>query len=87
MPELSSACKSPLSSGLCMLTRARIESLWMLPNYIALMALPHPSGWQYFAIATVLLGFPYVHAIQVAWTSRNSGDVATRTGELFDAPL
>ena len=53
----------------------------MLPNYIALLALPNPGGWQYFAITTVLLGFPYVHAIQVAWTSRNSGDVANRTGE------
>ncbi|WRT70423.1 uncharacterized protein IL334_007421 [Kwoniella shivajii] len=55
------------------------EDLWMLPNYIALLALPNPGSWTYFAIATVLLSFPYVHAIQVSWTSRNSGSVENRT--------
>ncbi|WWC91517.1 uncharacterized protein L201_006463 [Kwoniella dendrophila CBS 6074] len=56
------------------------EDLWMLPNYIALLALPDPIGaWTYFAIATVLLAFPYVHAIQVSWTSRNAGSVESRT--------
>ncbi|CED82286.1 Permease of the major facilitator superfamily [Phaffia rhodozyma] len=55
------------------------ENLWMLPLFIALDALPSIGAWQYFAIATVLLGFPYVHAIQVSWCSRNSGSVRTRT--------
>ncbi|WVR00391.1 hypothetical protein IAU59_007534 [Kwoniella sp. CBS 9459] len=56
------------------------EDLWMLPNYIALLTLPDPVGaWTYFAIATVLLSFPYVHAIQVSWTSRNAGSVENRT--------
>ncbi|WVR07847.1 hypothetical protein IAU60_004890 [Kwoniella sp. DSM 27419] len=55
------------------------EDLWMLPNYIALLTIPNPGGWTYFAIATVLLSFPYVHAIQVSWTSRNSGSVENRT--------
>ena len=76
------------------------ENLWMLPNYIALLTLPDPiSGWTYFAVSTVLLGyvlsisslatssrltgillrFPYVHAIQVAWCSRNSGSVEARS--------
>ncbi|WWC71813.1 uncharacterized protein I206_105772 [Kwoniella pini CBS 10737] len=56
------------------------EDIWMLPNYIALLALPDPIGsWTYFAISTVLLSFPYVHAIQVSWTSRNSGSVENRT--------
>ncbi|WWD19461.1 hypothetical protein CI109_103921 [Kwoniella shandongensis] len=57
------------------------ENLWMLPNYIALLALPDSkvTPWTYFGIATVLLAFPYVHAIQVAWTSRNSGSVENRT--------
>jgi hypothetical protein len=31
----------------------------MLPCYVALVTLPDPiSGWQYFSVATVLLGFP-----------------------------
>ncbi|KAK8853051.1 hypothetical protein IAR55_003752 [Kwoniella newhampshirensis] len=60
---------------------AMAENLWMLPNYIALLALPNSAltPWTYFGIATVLLAFPYVHAIQVAWTSRNSGSVENRT--------
>lgn len=52
---------------------------WYLPNFVALVVLPTVSGWQYFAISTVLLGYPWVHAIQVSWCSRNSGSVATRT--------
>ncbi|WVQ67207.1 uncharacterized protein L199_005402 [Kwoniella botswanensis] len=55
------------------------EDLWMLPNYIALLAIPNPGAWTYFAISTVLLSFPYVHAIQVSWTSRNAGSVENRT--------
>jgi hypothetical protein len=51
----------------------------MLPCIIALVALPTITGWQYFAISTVLLGYPYVHAIQVGWCSRNSGSIRTRT--------
>lgn len=27
--------------------------------------MPKIGAWEYFAIATVLLGFPYVHALQV----------------------
>ncbi|KAF1929286.1 uncharacterized protein M421DRAFT_61273, partial [Didymella exigua CBS 183.55] len=37
------------------------------------------SRWAYFAITTVLLSFPCVHAIHVAWTSRNAGSVQNRT--------
>ncbi|KAI1311248.1 major facilitator superfamily transporter [Xylaria venustula] len=59
---------------------AMAEDLWLLPNFIALIALPDPIGpWVYFAIATVLLSFPYTHPIQVAWTSRNAGSVQNRT--------
>ncbi|GAA6003821.1 uncharacterized protein JCM10292_003398 [Rhodotorula paludigena] len=58
---------------------ASLQNVWMLPFYIALVALPNPSPWTYFALATLLLGYPYAHAIQVAWTSRNSGSVRTRT--------
>ncbi|KAI1210111.1 major facilitator superfamily domain-containing protein [Annulohypoxylon truncatum] len=56
------------------------EDLWLLPCFAALIALPDPIGsWVYFAIATVLLSFPYTHPIQVAWTSRNAGSVQNRT--------
>ncbi|KAL6355352.1 hypothetical protein LRP88_10940 [Fusarium phalaenopsidis] len=56
------------------------EDLWLLPCFVALIALPNPIGpWAYFAIATVLLSFPYTHPIQVAWTSRNAGSVQNRT--------
>jgi hypothetical protein len=56
------------------------EDAWLLPCFAALIALPDPIGpWAYFAIATVLLSFPYTHPIQVAWTSRNAGSVQNRT--------
>ncbi|KAI1088023.1 MFS general substrate transporter [Rostrohypoxylon terebratum] len=56
------------------------EDFWQLPCFVALIALPDPIGpWVYFAIATVLLSFPYTHPIQVAWTSRNAGSVQNRT--------
>ncbi|TNY22145.1 major facilitator superfamily domain-containing protein [Rhodotorula diobovata] len=57
-----------------------IENLWFFPGYVALLCLPDPiKPWSYFALATYLLGFPYAHATQVAWTSRNAGSVSTRT--------
>ncbi|CAI6035578.1 unnamed protein product [Clonostachys chloroleuca] len=59
---------------------AMAEDAWLLPCFIALIALPDPiSAWAYFAISTVLLSFPYTHPIQVAWTSRNAGSVQNRT--------
>ncbi|KAL1590070.1 hypothetical protein WHR41_01032 [Cladosporium halotolerans] len=59
---------------------AMAEDAWLLPCFAALIALPDPIGpWVYFAIATVLLSFPYTHPIQVAWTSRNAGSVQNRT--------
>ncbi|WDK09213.1 major facilitator superfamily transporter [Colletotrichum graminicola] len=59
---------------------AMAEDAWLLPCFVALIALADPiSPWAYFAIATVLLSFPYTHPIQVAWTSRNAGSVQNRT--------
>ncbi|SPO03708.1 related to nicotinamide mononucleotide permease [Cephalotrichum gorgonifer] len=59
---------------------AMAEDAWLLPCFVALLVLPDPiQPWAYFAIATVLLSFPYTHPIQVAWTSRNSGSVQNRT--------
>ena len=35
------------------------EDAWLLPCFVALIALPSPIGpWAYFVIATVLLSFP-----------------------------
>ncbi|TFK49343.1 allantoate permease [Heliocybe sulcata] len=57
-----------------------MEDLWALPCLIALYCLPeNPNPWVYFAVATVLLSYPYSHPIQVGWCSRNSGAVASRT--------
>ncbi|KAI1501508.1 major facilitator superfamily domain-containing protein [Biscogniauxia marginata] len=59
---------------------AMAEDAWLLPCFAALLALKDPiSPWAYFAIATVLLSFPYTHPLQVAWTSRNAGSVQNRT--------
>jgi len=58
---------------------ASLQCVWQLPNYVALEALKTISPWQYFSIATVLLGFPWAHALQVSWLSRNAGSVRTRT--------
>jgi hypothetical protein len=56
-----------------------IQNLWYLPGLVGLIATPIISGWGFFALATAILGGPWVHAIQVGWTSRNSGSVRTRT--------
>ncbi|KAI2605940.1 MFS general substrate transporter [Hypoxylon fragiforme] len=54
--------------------------VWMLPNLIALVVLPSvASPWVKYAVLTVLLGYPYPHAIQVGWCSRNSNTVRART--------
>ncbi|KAI0828917.1 MFS general substrate transporter [Trametes gibbosa] len=37
------------------------------------------SPWVYFAVVTLITGFPYVHPVQVAWASTNSSGVGTRT--------
>lgn len=60
---------------------AAIQNLWMMP---CLIALRWWSGsgvnvWGTYALLVVLLGYPYCHAILVAWTSRNAGSVRTRT--------
>jgi len=56
------------------------EDVWALPCLVALYTLPaHPNPWVYYAVASILLSYPYTHAIQVAWCSRNAGAVASRT--------
>jgi hypothetical protein len=54
---------------------------WMLPLLVALEVLPVGQGgpWTRYTLSILLYGFPYVHAIIVAITSRNAGSVRTRT--------
>jgi len=57
-----------------------ILQIWALPLLIALYTFTaQTSQWVYFAVVTLVTGFPYVHPIQVAWASRNSGSVRSRT--------
>ena len=59
-----------------------VAQFWTLPLLIALVALPPVfpnSNWSRWLISTLLVGYPYIHAILVALTSRNSGTVRTRT--------
>jgi hypothetical protein len=57
-----------------------VLQIWALPLLIALYTFDQStSQWAYFAVVTLVTGFPYVHPIQVAWASRNSNSVRTRT--------
>lgn len=57
-----------------------ILQIWALPLLIALYTFDKDtSEWVYFAVVTLIVGFPYVHPVQVAWASRNSYSVRTRT--------
>jgi uncharacterized membrane protein YjjP (DUF1212 family) len=59
---------------------AVILQFWALPLLIVLYNFTkHTSQWVYFAVVSLIVGFPYVHPIQVAWTSRNSNSVSART--------
>lgn len=57
-----------------------ILQFWALPLLIALYKFDKDtSQWVYYAVVTLITGFPYVHPIQVAWASANSYGVGTRT--------
>lgn len=54
--------------------------IWVLPLLVALYTFnADTSSWVYFAVVTLITGFPYVHPVQVAWASTNSFSVGTRT--------
>ena len=56
------------------------SQLWVLPCLIALELLPSDANrWARYAAMTALIGYPYPHAMQVAWCSRISNSVRTRT--------
>ncbi|KAF8913212.1 MFS general substrate transporter [Gymnopilus junonius] len=57
-----------------------VLQFWALPLLITLYKFnSHTSQWAYFAVVSLIAGYPYVHPIQVAWASRNSFSVRTRT--------
>jgi hypothetical protein len=57
-----------------------ISQIWCLPLLVALEVLPAgTSPWVKWAVSVLIVGGPYVHAINVAITSRNAGSVRTRT--------
>ncbi|KAL2200842.1 major facilitator superfamily domain-containing protein [Corynascus similis CBS 632.67] len=57
------------------------QNIWTLPCIIALRFWPGviDNAWGTYALITVLLSYPYCHAINVAWVSKNSNNVGTRT--------
>jgi hypothetical protein len=57
-----------------------ILQIWALPLLIALYTFnKQTSQWVYYAVVSLITGYPYVHPVQVAWTSSNSSSVRTRT--------
>ncbi|KAK9234562.1 major facilitator superfamily domain-containing protein [Lipomyces kononenkoae] len=57
-----------------------LAQLWVLPNLIALHSFSRQTNkWSKYAVTTILLSHPSTHAVQVAWTSRNSNSVRSRT--------
>ncbi|KAF8203870.1 major facilitator superfamily domain-containing protein [Pholiota molesta] len=50
-----------------------VLQFWALPLLITLFTFNQKtSQWAYFAVVSLIAGYPYVHPIQVAWASRNS---------------
>ncbi|KAJ3857261.1 major facilitator superfamily domain-containing protein [Lentinula lateritia] len=61
-----------------------ILQLWALPLLVALYTFnAQTSQWVYYAVVTLITGFPYVHPIQVGWASRNSYSVRTSVYNMF----
>ncbi|KAI0516956.1 MFS general substrate transporter [Xylaria bambusicola] len=58
-----------------------LQNIWIVPTLAALRWWPGTvtDAWGTYTLITVLLGYPYCHAILVAWTSRNSNSVGTRS--------
>ncbi|KAJ3055818.1 hypothetical protein HK097_009122 [Rhizophlyctis rosea] len=57
-----------------------INQVWNVTLLLALNFMPETANvWARFAVLTMLVGHPYLHAVIVAWTSRNAGSVRTRT--------
>lgn len=56
------------------------QQIWVLPLVISLESFTsQTSQWVYYAVVFLVVGYPYAHPVQVAWASRNSYSVRTRT--------
>ncbi|KAL2270510.1 hypothetical protein VTJ83DRAFT_2694 [Remersonia thermophila] len=57
------------------------QNLWTLPCIVALRFWSGvvDDAWGTYALITVLLSYPYCHAIIAGWVSRNANNVGTRT--------
>lgn len=60
---------------------AMIGQIWTLPLLITMVALNLATinSWVLYTILVLLLMYPNAHPIQVAWNSRNSNAVRSRT--------
>ncbi|KAI2624529.1 MFS general substrate transporter [Xylaria nigripes] len=60
---------------------ASLQNIWLLPIMAALRWWPgtYVDAWGSYALLTVLLSYPYCHAILVSCVSRNSNSVGTRS--------
>ncbi|KAM3466300.1 hypothetical protein NHJ6243_001040 [Beauveria neobassiana] len=60
---------------------AMLAQIWALPFiiYLNVVDTAAVNKWVMFGVITLLLGVPSSHPIQVAWTSRNSNTVRSRT--------
>ncbi|PQE06119.1 allantoate permease protein [Rutstroemia sp. NJR-2017a BBW] len=58
-----------------------LQPLWTLPCIIALRfwSGTQVKAWDTYALVTVLLSYPYCHAILVGWTSKNANNVGARS--------
>ncbi|KAI3331041.1 major facilitator superfamily domain-containing protein [Ustulina deusta] len=58
-----------------------LQNIWLIPGLAVLRWWPGTvtDAWGTYAVLTVFLGYPYCHAILVAWVSRNSNSVGTRS--------
>ncbi|KAJ3027193.1 hypothetical protein HDV00_011347 [Rhizophlyctis rosea] len=56
------------------------NQIWNIVLLVALNYMPEDANvWARFAVLSMIIGHPYLHAVVVAWTSRNAGSVRTRT--------
>lgn len=57
------------------------SQIWTIPCLVALKLMPWGAWyrWAWWTVITILIGYPYPHAMQVAWCSRISNSVRTRT--------
>ncbi|KKY22824.1 putative phthalate transporter [Phaeomoniella chlamydospora] len=57
-----------------------VSQIWVFPLLLALEWMPdNTNAWVKYMFSILIVGSPYVHAINVAITSRNAGSVRLRT--------